>query len=370
MRVHAGRDSIEAGLASRFGRMVTLVVVAIGAGVSKLRRRLRLGTLAVVGLMSACGPSPPIGTAPPVNSSVEAVGEVESQWTTDAELDRAIAFRRAAGLRADRSWTRFVATSPESRPGIAAFSVPLMPDELAQLQRRAVTMDEIMPVIESYGTAHPDEWAGAYIDSAHGRAVALFTDRVAEHEDALRRLLRPHAPLDVLDATWTLRELEALQREITSQIPWLREQDYFFLGAGVDLKANTAFLEVSSADPDAERRLLEHFDGLGKLMITSDGTGARLLPTGSLTGIVTDPDGQPIEGLLVELAGDVPGTAGTDIGQGTGKGGRFRFTDIAAIGYDILLYAEDGDARILRGEDRAVVRAGKTTEVIIVLDLD
>lgn len=340
-------------------------------GFDRSIRRLGLGTLAFVGVtLRACGPSFPVGTTAPVSSSAEAVGEAESRWTTDAELDRAMAFRRAAGLRSDRSWARFVATSPESRPGIAAFSVPLMPDELAQLQRRAATMDEIMPVVESYGTAHPEEWAGAYVDNAHGRAVALFTDRVAEHEDVVRRMLRPHAPLDVLDATWTLRELEALQKEITSQIPWLREQDYYFLGAGVDLRANTVFLEVSSADPDAERTLIDHFDGSGKLMIVSDGTGARFLPTGTLTGTVTDPDGQPIEGLLVELEGDVPGTAGTDIGQGTGQGGRFRFTDIAAIGYEILLYAEDGDARILRGSDRAVVRAGKTTDLMIVLDLD
>ncbi len=336
-----------------------------------LIRPLKPGLLALLALCIACGPSIPIATTSPILPSAEAAPAEQNEWTSEIELTRAMNFRRAAGLRSDRLWTRFVATSPDTQPGIRAFSVPLMPDELLTLQGRARTMDAIMPVVESYGTGHPNDWAGAYVDNVHGRAVALFVDRIEEHEDAVRRLLHPNAPLDVLDATWTLQELVAMQRAITRQIPWLRDHSFYFLGAGVDLRANVAFLEVSSGDPDAERILLEHFEGFGKLIVKSDGTGARLLPTGTLRGTVTDEEGQPIAGLLVELEGDIPGTGNTgDIGHATGPAGQFLFTDIAAIAYDIVLYEEVGDARVLKGSDRAVVRVGKITEVTIIVDVD
>ncbi len=282
-------------------------------------------------------------------------------------------FRRGAGLRSDQAWVRHLATLPEALEGVAAFSIPMTPEEVRTLLGRALTSDEVMEVVQKYAAKRPDVWAGAYVDPTRGSVVALFTEPVEGHESALRPMLRPDAPLDVFEALWPLRDLEELQMVITADLAWIRKRDTYFLGVGVDIPSNTVYLDVSSSRPGIERDLIEHFNAEGKLRVSSDGTGIRLFPTGSLRGSVTDTNGDPldlsVEGYLIEIVGDIPGAGPIGpVGYGTGRPGQFLFEDIAAVGYEIQVFQERG--MVLLGTDRAVVRAGKITDVTVVVDLE
>ncbi len=300
-------------------------------------------------------------------TSVQATSS-PNPWLANAEIDRAMEFRRASGLRADELWARGVASDPASKVGVEAFSIPLLPSEVDTLQRRARISDEAMPVIETYGEAEPT-WAGAYVDRQTGAIVALFTDDIGRHQSALGRLLHPEAAVVVVEASWTLAELRRLQKSIAADADWLEEHGHKLLGVGVSISSNHTFVDVSSADPQIGEILAQRYDGAGRLAVTTDGTGVRLWPTGTLKGLVVDKNGDPVRDLLVELVPDVPGAGpASDVGYATGPTGRFAFPDITAVRYIVHVMAEDDPSRQVLGETAAVVRAGKTTEVRITVE--
>lgn len=288
-------------------------------------------------------------------------------WLDSAEIDRAMEFRRASGLRADELWARRVAMDPASEIGVEAFSIPLLPSEVEGLERRARISDEAMPVIEAYGEAEPT-WAGAYVERQTGAMIALFTDDAVRHQLALGRLLHPEASVIVVEASWTLAELRRLQKAIAADAGWLEEHGHKLLGVGVSISSNHTFVDVSSADPRIGEILAQRYDGAGRLAVTTDGTGVRLWPTGTLTGLVLDKNGDPVGDLLVELVPDIPGAGpASDIGYATGPTGRFAFRDVTAVRYIVHVVAESDPGQVL-GEAEAIVRAGKTTEVTITVE--
>lgn len=257
---------------------------------------------------------------------------------------------------------------PAAEMGVEAFSFPLLPSEVDTLERRARIADEAMPVIEAYGEAEPT-WAGAYVDRQTGAIVALFTDDIGRHQLALGRLLHPEAAVVVAEASWTLAELRRLQKSIAADAGWLEEHGHKLLGVGVSISSNHTFVDVSSADPRIGEILAQRYDGAGRLAVTADGTGVRLWPTGTLTGLVVDKSGVPVPDLLVELVPDIPGAGpASDVGYATGPTGRFAFPDITAVRYFVHVKAEGDPSEQVLGETEAIVRAGKTTEVTITVD--
>jgi hypothetical protein len=266
------------------------------------------------------------GCRPAVVDSASPSSAMETPSPDELE---AITFRSTFGLRADLPYVRFVATSPVA--STREFGVPLMPGEFAELNARAANADAVVAAIQSYAEAHPDEFAGLYLDQQNGGAVTtLWTGHLDEHTAAIRALVRPGARVAFRGAKFTERDLNALQDRIWADVDWMRTESIVTLGGGVDIIANRVALDVSSTRPDAVALVAAHYPAApGMLIVTSDGTGAALIREGTVRGRVVDalgrPPGEVLAGQLVlQWTSDGPGDCGRgDIGFGLRADGGF-----------------------------------------------
>jgi hypothetical protein len=136
-------------------------------------------------------------------------------------------------------------TAPSDPPTSAN---PLFPD--------GPPADEAAQVVQEYGAAHPDEFAGVYIDRENGgRLVARFTRNIDLHQEALDGLLGSRGPVVVLDAVFTEALLVAIVESVGRDHQQLGEQGIDFLSAGVDVIHNQVEILSKSDDPEAERTL-------------------------------------------------------------------------------------------------------------------
>lgn len=290
-----------------------------------------------------------------------------------AELD-AIRFRTEFGLRADLAYVRAVAANPLASS--EEYSVPLLPTELADLNNRAADVDAIREVVITYTEAHPDEFAGIYIDQQRGGVLTtMWTANVALHEAAIRTLVRPGAPIAFRSATYPLTELRSLQNRISGDWEWMRQFKIAPLGVGVNQVDNHVEVEVSSANASAESLILAHYQvPAGMMVVISDGTGAALLPWGTVRGRVLDSLGQPpgasaTDKLLLNWISDGPGTCGVgDVGYGVGADGGFELPcQVGGWTFEIQISAPAGGPKTI-GSGRIVVLAGQTLQLAITLD--
>lgn len=324
--------------------------------------------------MACGGASEPHGDSSSSTTTQVPAATALHPWLTEAEIEKAIAFRRSVGLRLDRAWIEAVATRPDAEAGVRTFGVPLTGPEREGLLARARTAEAVTSVIQRYGQAHPEVWAGVHIED--GLVVGRFTGVTAVHEDELRSLLGPNAHWEVRGAHWTLAEMQDLRDRIAHD-GWLRTEGYDLLDLGADLRANVVQLHVSSGEPDAAGRIARHYNAGDMLVVTSDGTGVTSVPTGGLGGVVLDWLGQPVAGLDVEVIGDIPGSGPRgDRGVETDSRGEFEVKDIPATSYEVrLLDPTAADGTYLEGAARTLVRTfrvsvqpGATTYVQVTLD--
>jgi len=321
------------------------------------------GSASAASLPASAPPSPsdPPPSATPSPSA--------NPWLSEALISEAIQFRLRFGLRSDEAWVRTVAAMPDAETGIRAFGFPLTSDEVAVVERRSA----VVPTVETYGASHPDAWAGVYIDSDR-HVVALFTRDLPMHNAALRSLLGPEAPL-VRGVEWTDAELQAVFgriRDDVHQRKWLLAHDIYPLGVGVDTRANQVSVDVSSARTDLDKLLEARYDAVGMLTINSDGTGARLMPTGTLAGRVLDASGDPVAGVSIDLTSDVAGAGShSETGsQTTDAEGRFEIPGVTAVTYDVLVYTfDEPDTKRVLGHAPATVRPDRTTTITIVIEV-
>ena len=310
-------------------------------------------------------PSPSSATPAP---SSPAPSPSANPWLSDARINEAIRFREGVGLRSDPAWVRSVAERPDA---VFEFGIPMTPDELAEFQLRNANADAVIETVKAYGTDHPDAWAGAYIDSDRN-VVAMFTRDLDAHAVALRSRVGAGAPLIVRQVDWTDAELQAVFRRIRDDVhqrTWFLVHDIYPLGVGVDTVANQVSVEVSSARSDLDALLEARYDAVGMLAIDSDGTGARLMPTGTLAGRVIDATGTPVAFVDLELTSDVAGAGSlSDVGLRTDAKGRFEIPDVTAVTYYVLVYTYDevSGKRVL-GHAPATVRPDRTTKVTITI---
>ena len=197
-------------------------------------------------------------------------------------MKEAIRFRKTFGLRADEAWIRLVAADPDSEEGRIEYGVSLTPEEFADLAGRSVAVEAIREPVISYGLAHPDDWAGAYIDQQRdGILVAQFSANI-EHRQALMSGLGPSARLEILPVQYSLKYLKAQAARIHGTEDWFLTIPAYLESYGVDESANRIHLRVSSVDPRVQDIIEEHFGWPGLTKVESDGTGANLLPFGTL----------------------------------------------------------------------------------------
>jgi hypothetical protein len=312
------------------------------------RRPLWLGLIAAVTMgLVGCSVAGPMGSADPVADSPTVVQTFSLEPTAeacpkaapspmpepslpadlDAETREAVHLRTEYGLRHDLAWVREVANDPTA---VMDFGVPMLPSETASLFARNELPTPVQAALNAYG--HTDEFGGLYIDhSQSGVVVVLWTTDPTTHEAAIRPELPRCHPIEFRQVKWSERELRGWQDRISADLDWLAEIPAAFQGVGVDTRANVVDFEISSASRDAADRIIAHYDApTGMIRVESDGTGAVLLPSGTVVGRVLLATGRPLgpNDLMLDAGSpdDPPGwCGGGDIGYGVREDGRFDF---------------------------------------------
>jgi hypothetical protein len=308
-------------------------------------------------LVAACsrpGPAAPSATIAGANaSSATPSSPTASPAPLPSDIAYAVAQRQRFGLRSDVAWVEQVASDPAARVGM--LDIPLTPAEEQWFGARQATFDQVVAAVQAEAAAAQDQFGGVYIDQPGGRVMALFTANLDLHRQAILDRLGPAAPLAVQQVVYPEATLRALQDRISSDIDWLKGIDAAALAIGVDVIRNRTTLELSSANPDAPGLALAHYGvPADELAVTEDGTGAALLPRGTIDITVTAPTGVPVpaSGWELEFAGDGPGECGGEVGYGVVPG---RVTEVPCqIG---------GWTVRLLDESRAVVASGHVTVV-------
>lgn len=313
--------------------------------------------LVTAGCNSSVPPSPNVST-----SSTTAAVPTASALTA-SEMGKAIEFRKTFSLRADEGWIRLVAADPASEEGRVKYGVSLSPEEVADLDQRTVAVEAIRVQVIQYGLAHPDDWAGAYIDQQReGILVAQFSDNIEQHRQALMSGLGPLARLEVMPVEYSLEYLQAEADKIHGTKDWFLTIPAYLRTYGVDEVANRIFIRISSVEPNAQDIIEEHFGWAGLTKVESDGTGAKLLPFGTLRVEARDRQGDPVAGLRCNAIPDLA-VAGEPIAPETDQQG-ICVLELPATGYWIRLERGHGPpVQVAIG--RAVVVPGGVTQLVI-----
>lgn len=290
-----------------------------------------------------------------------------------ADIEHAMRQRQLFGLRSDLAWVQQVAADPRAQ--MEALDFPMLPEEEAEFGSRQRAYEAAVEVIQRYAASHVDQFGGVYIDQPNHVVVTLWTDDPEGHLADLNKLGAVAKPIVARQVRWSERELRAVQDQVDWD--WFSEVDAKGEGVGADIVRNVVEIDISSANPDAPRHIVEHYiDALGippdMLVVTSDGTGAALLPFGTVRGVVTLADGSEpgYNNLMVDGRGAGPGSCGGgDIGYGVGADGRFRIP--CQVGeYTMVIEAplpRDG-GWVVVGRADVTVRADETVKVRIRLD--
>jgi hypothetical protein len=327
------------------------------------------GTITAV-LVSGCGQAP-AGTAmpSPADASASARAAVPD-GVLDEQTLRAIKVRTENGLRSDVGWIQQVAGDPTAT---TEFGTPLLPAETADLFARNERADAIIPVIQPYLDQHADVFGGLWIDQSRGGVVTVsFTDALDPHREALLALLDGRGIVAVVPARYPEAEMRKVQERIARDDDWFATIPAQLQGVGYDVMAGVLDIQISSANPSAAAMIVDHF-GLPEdgVRVTSDGTGAALLPSGTVKGVVVMPNGKPpgkaaYEWLVDGRGGDPGWCGGGDIGFGVAEDGHFEIPCKVGRRTIVILSSasNDGDWVVI-GQADVVVPANRDVRVRI-----
>jgi hypothetical protein len=336
----------------------------------RIRRAWLIGLLAAV--MVACGGpgATPADTDHTLAHTAQPGRPLLAEPIPD-EIAEAMHLRETMGLRADRAYVEIVARDP--RATIGYVHVPLLPEEEQELKRRQQMADSILADVQAYTAAHADVFAGLYLDQQRGGIlVTRWTANAEVHDAALRLIVGARGTVVGTEALFSYRELRRLQDVVAADADWFTTIPARLQGVGVDEIRNVLRVDVSSANADAEAIIRHHF-GLGtQLEVTSDGTGAALLPVGWVRGRTVmahgGPPGEDAGRLNVTYRTDVPGwCGGGDVGFGVAPDGSFEIPCKAGR-RTIVIEASMPDGWVVVGAVEVDVPADQAIETVIVLD--
>jgi len=262
-------------------------------------------------------------TGPCPTSAPTPIPEASLPASLDEETREPARRRTEYGLRHDLAWIRRVAADPTA---VLDFGVPMLPAETASLFARNDLPDPVRRVLDVYG--HTDEFGGLYIDNAQGGVVVvLWTTDPAVHDAAIRPKLPPCHPVEFRQVRWSESELRGWQDRISADMDWLTDIRAKATGVGADISDNVVDVDISSANPEAADLIVAHYAApAGMIRVISDGTGAHLLPSGTVVGRVLQADGRPPGPNDLMLDSGSPGwCGGGDIGYGVGEDGGIEF---------------------------------------------
>jgi hypothetical protein len=322
-----------------------------------------LGIALAIGCAGEPAPAsgPPSGALPPPSIGA------------DAAIVDAIRFRTEFGLRADLEFVMAVAVDPRANMD---FGVPLLPEEIAEIERRGADAHRIVPIVQEYVADVPNEFGGINIDQANGgRVTVLFTNHLAEHDQALRELLAGVGPVVIRQVQFTEADLIALMERISADDGWFETIDAKLTGVSLDTIGNKVDVEISSTNAAAPGLIVNHFAvPPGVLNVISDGTGAAFVPVVAIRGVVVTADGKPPgnNAYLVIARGLGPGRCGGDVDEmahGVMPDGAFEIR--CAVGAWTLAIQDSAAGPpdgIDLGSVDVVVPPGGLNDVVITLD--
>lgn len=170
----------------------------------------------------------------------------DSELTQDELVAQAERFRQEFGLRSDEPYVQDSFQDPSMDAGIPEYGVPLTSSELTDLEHRLDVQDQL-GVVDDYGAAHPDSYAGTYIDQEQGGLVYVgFTSNAQSHLADLEAEFPYPDELRVFDATQTLSQLQGLQGQVTDDIPDLESQGINVAGVGIDVATNNVTVDLTN----------------------------------------------------------------------------------------------------------------------------
>lgn len=313
----------------------------------------------LIGCLPVAGPTPITGSGMPATGSP--TGTVRT-----LDLANAIKFRTKYGLRADEFYVRSVFDDPTATN---VFGTPLLPQEVAILNARALSADEVATVVKEYGRSVPDRYGGVYIDSASGVVYGMFVGDTSVPGEAIAAQLSPLAKFQVLPAQHTLDELLALMEAINANGAWFEHAGATVRAASLSVENNNVLLVVRATPKAGIEVIYERLSAdPSSLAITVDDDPRPYLPRGSLRGIVVDDLGRPVTGrnLDISAVGDI-GNYEPDggVGIGTELDGTFVIERLAEMGWTLTV--RDPKTGATLGDVHVVVSGGHTTEARIVL---
>lgn len=148
--------------------------------------------------------------------------------------------------------------------------------------------DELAQVVQRYGDAHRDEFAGVYFDHENGgRLVARFTGHVELHQRALDALVGSRGRVVVLLAGSPAKSLQGIADSAFADYKLLAKQGIALMTGGVDVIHNVVELDAKSDNPRAEE-ILKAYGPPGSVVVhlypadkpwtqPAEGPGWRLL---------------------------------------------------------------------------------------------
>lgn len=172
-------------------------------------------SLAAVVVSSACVDAP---ASPAADTTTTPAMQPTPTAILEADIAEAIEMREQYGLRADEAWVRAVADDPEALVP-EQYGIPFMPDELADLMSRRWP-NSLITQLRAYGQEFPDDFATAYINQKASGAVVEFKANLERHRAALAALSLD-GPVDVRQATWSLKELEGFLEQVKAEQTWI-----------------------------------------------------------------------------------------------------------------------------------------------------
>jgi hypothetical protein len=284
------------------------------------------------------------------------------------ETIRAAILRRAEyGLRHDLAWVRQVAADPAATTEFGFSILAAEADSLFARNGRSFMVETLLR-----DHAEGPDLGGVYMDNALGGVVVvLWTSDPSAIDAAIRPHLPPCFGLLFRQVRWSEAELRRWQATIGADWDWFAEIPAAPQGVGADITENVVSIEISSANPAAADLILAHYDAPeGMIQVESDGTGAALLPAGTVVGRVLTADGRPVgsSDLMLDYGSpeDPPGACGGgDIGFGVGPDGRFEYPcQIGRRTIKLMSWA-GGEERIVVSSVVVEVRQDRATEVTI-----
>ena len=207
-------------------------------------------------------------------------------------------FRGEFGFPATLADVRAVAADPTSVS--EPFGVPLLPSEIAEMQRRVVGSEVPRIAIAREAERVPGDYCGSYIDQLHGgKVVSMWRANLRVHAVNIALETKSLEYLGFESCRYSENELRALSERLLDKAleAWMRTIPAVATSWGQDTRENRISMNISSAVPGAAELVRQHFlatFGLAPdiLVVASDGNGAALRPWGTVRIFVVRADGK------------------------------------------------------------------------------